>query len=138
MSSPPGGDIEINTIQVNSMIPDFSQDCGQVFIRGEEPTINTISDAKEFVGYIFNLYFVDRNNEDFGFDNYIKNKISIETAEIIIDKLSHCNCCPRHCYLRPIKLEKFTYNQSFVAKPICNCQCNCRHTARFICNAFYD
>ena len=65
----------------------------------------------------------------FGFDNYIKNKISIETTEIMSDKLSHCNYCPRHCYLRPIKLEKFTYNQSFVAKPICNCQCNCRHTA---------
>ena len=136
MSSPPGGDLQINTIPVNSFISDFSQHYGQVFIPGEEPTINTISDAKDFLEYILDLYFLDHNNDNFG--NYIKNKISIETAEIILDKLSHCNCCPRHCYLRPIRLEKFTYNQSFVPKPKCNCQCNCRHIARFICSAFYD
>lgn len=56
------------------------------------------------------------------------------------EKLDHClkcKCCMRHQTLKPKRLEPWTEDMAEVDIKIkwvhTNCECNCRHMARFIC-----
>ncbi len=56
------------------------------------------------------------------------------------EKLDHClkcTCCVRHQVLRPKRLEPWTEDMAEVDIKIkwahTECDCNCRHMARFIC-----
>ncbi len=61
------------------------------------------------------------------------------------EKLDHClkcKCCTRHQVLRPKRLEPWTEDMAEVDIKIkwmnTECECSCRHMARFICRQCDD
>ncbi len=135
MSSPPGGDNEIfePNEEVNNIITNNVYD--PLFIPGDCPQINNHIDGEKYIEHLFNQYTKAQNQYQW-FGPYLKDNLSINTAKLIIDKNSYCNCCAKHSYLRPNKFEKFNYPIGFVNKTTykdTSCQCKCRHTSRFLC-----
>ena len=53
----------------------------------------------------------------------------------MLTKLNTCNCCRKHRVDRPEKLDIWT-NTTFNNTQDPDCQCACRHTARYVCRAF--
>ena len=148
MSCPPGGDIEnveIENIEIINNLNSFEfnlNDNKQVFIPGEPPTINSASDAIDYIDLLskkfFDLRFNSRTDLILGFENYLIDNIDVNTASILVDKLAHCNCCSKHSFNRPIKLEKYIDCQNPTIKPLSICNCKCRHYSRFICRSFIN
>jgi hypothetical protein len=67
----------------------------------------------------------------------IEDKTDIEKNNMILT-LNNCKCCERHQINKPKTLEKYTEtNFKGDDKSKYNCQCNCRHLARFICRSKY-
>jgi len=66
---------------------------------------------------------------------YIKTDFEKNNMILI---LNTCNCCERHQVNKPKNLQKYI-ETNFKAndKSKYNCQCQCRHIARFICRSKY-
>ena len=62
---------------------------------------------------------------------------AIAIAVVVIptlDILLNCDCCERHQQNKPITLEKWIeIIPSYRKSEQDDCECNCRHEARFIC-----
>ena len=62
------------------------------------------------------------------------SRIHGDTFQLKLDNLSRCNCCDRHQRNKPTVYSRWedtpaTWNGG-------NCNCSCRHYARFICRQF--
>lgn len=54
------------------------------------------------------------------------------TLQKKLDYLALCNCCERHQKNKPKKLRLW-FDNKYPTTQYTNCNCNCRHIARFIC-----
>lgn len=55
----------------------------------------------------------------------------------IITFLYHCDCCKRHSYNKPAIFSPWI-EKSCLNNPENDCDCDCRHLARFICRTHID
>jgi|MDTC01.1.fsa_nt_gb hypothetical protein len=69
------------------------------------------------------------------------NAIEGDSMEAKLAMLNQCNCCDRHQTNKPkaftpwydCESNKMMWHESFI-----QCECNCRHMARWICRACTD
>lgn len=68
----------------------------------------------------------------------IYNRINCVPGNTYQDKLnflSTCNCCHRHCMNKPMVFTCWKETTSEYDGPR-DCNCDCRHVARFICRQY--
>lgn len=91
----------------------------------EEDFENTISlmeegrSEEERVSYVLNAKFAS---------------IPGDTWQAKLDSCSGCKCCPRHQVHRPFRLFRMGFDEPpKIHNMDKDCECECRHLARFIC-----
>lgn len=72
---------------------------------------------------------------------YVKiNSIPGENYQTKLNYLNKCKCCERHTINKPnrfIPWKELPFNNKY-GNMICECDCDCRHLARFICRQHKD
>ena len=95
-----------------------------------------------------------QENRQDGFAKIIRDFLTYDDAVAVVNKLSSCTCCLKHCYNRPANLDSIRFedceiiwnntDNNLQKSSKCaitennSCKCNCRHFARWVCVAFHD
>ena len=92
--------------------------------------------------YILGEYNKNTYSDYVPYFDIIKNNYTYEEAEEHIDILKDCNCCPRHRFNRPQKIEK-NYKEIVITDDRYkfkrrDCNCNCRHFSRTLNRVFCE
>lgn len=52
--------------------------------------------------------------------------------------LSRCQCCSRHCFGKPMNIDDFPDDKTFIFNGDRSCHCQCRQTMRFLNRVVYE
>ena len=138
MPSPPGGDFENNEIIIdNNHNIDIENNFSNVNIPGEPPIIKNSKQAIMYMNYINEKWITSGYSNEY--NDLLRTYIDKKTRTILINHLSSCQCCIRHCCRRPSSsinhnLEHCHNNNIYNLLP--KCDCICRHTIRWLINNF--
>ena len=89
--------------------------------------------------YIANRIEFDKNNGNYF--THLGTSLTPEKADILIQSLAKCQCCPRHTKDKSVTFNHCDLAQVYDIEPKCflndNCRCPCRHYGRMINLAHY-